>query len=64
VNATTSTIALMFFGWLWGAMGLLLAIPVVAVTRCILENVEPTRRLGQWIGDRPAGREPEGGGGE
>ena len=53
VNATVSTVALMFFGWLWGGMGLLLAIPVVAVTRCILENVPSTHRLGLWLGDRP-----------
>jgi predicted PurR-regulated permease PerM len=53
VNATVSTMALMSFGWLWGGMGLLLAIPIVAVTRCILENVESTHRLGLWLGDRP-----------
>ena len=56
VNATVSTMALMFFGWLWGGMGLLLAIPIVAVTRCILENVESTRHLGMWLGDRPIPR--------
>jgi predicted PurR-regulated permease PerM len=57
VNATVSTVALMSFGWLWGGMGLLLAIPILAVTRTILENVEPLRRFGQWLGDRPIPRE-------
>jgi predicted PurR-regulated permease PerM len=51
LNAVTSLVALIFFGWLWGGMGLLLALPVVAVVKRILENVESTRTFGQWMGD-------------
>jgi len=53
LNAVTSTMSLMFFGWLWGGMGLLLAIPIVAVLKNVLENIDSTRRIGQWLGDAP-----------
>ncbi|MGZ8461183.1 MAG: AI-2E family transporter, partial [Candidatus Deferrimicrobiaceae bacterium] len=38
LNATASTVALLFFGWLWGGMGLLLGIPILAVLKCIFDN--------------------------
>jgi len=51
LNAVASTIAIMFFGWMWGAMGLILGIPIVAVLKCILDNVPSTQHLGQWLGE-------------
>jgi predicted PurR-regulated permease PerM len=51
LNATASTAALLFFGWLWGGMGLLLAIPILSVLKCILENIPSTQRIGMWLGD-------------
>jgi len=51
LNATAATSALLFFGWLWGAMGLLLGIPILAVLKCILDNIPSTQRLGMWLGD-------------
>jgi predicted PurR-regulated permease PerM len=51
LNATASTAALLFFGWLWGGMGLLLGIPILAVVKCVLYNVPSTRRVGIWLGD-------------
>jgi len=51
LNPVASTISIMFFGWLWGGMGLILGIPIVAVAKSVLENMQPTRKLGQWLGD-------------
>ncbi|MGE5285352.1 MAG: AI-2E family transporter [Actinomycetota bacterium] len=50
LNATASTVALLFFGWLWGGMGLVLGIPIVAVLKCIFDNVPSTRRIGMFLG--------------
>jgi len=50
LNATASTVALLFFGWLWGAMGLVLGIPILAVLKCIFDNVPSTRRIGMFLG--------------
>jgi predicted PurR-regulated permease PerM len=50
LNATSSTVALLFFGWMWGGMGLLLGIPILAVLKCIFDNVPSTRRIGMFLG--------------
>ena len=51
LNAVAATVAIMFFGWMGGGMGLILGIPIVAVTKCVLENVPSTHHLGQWLGE-------------
>src|SRR5512143_1674121 len=51
LNATASTVALLFFGWLWGGMGLVLGIPILAVLKCIFENIPTTRRIGMFLGE-------------
>jgi predicted PurR-regulated permease PerM len=51
LNAVTATVSIMFFGWMWGGMGLILGIPIVAVTKCVLENVPATQHLGNWLGE-------------
>ncbi|MEK6778772.1 MAG: AI-2E family transporter, partial [Candidatus Deferrimicrobiota bacterium] len=50
LNPVASTISIMFFGWMWGGMGLILGIPIVAVLKCVLENMRPTLKLGRWLG--------------
>lgn len=51
LNATASTVALLFFGWLWGGLGLVLGIPILAVLKCIFDNVPSTRRIGMFLGE-------------
>jgi predicted PurR-regulated permease PerM len=51
LNATASTVALLFFGWLWGGMGLMLGIPILAVLKCIIDNIPSTRRIGMFLGE-------------
>jgi len=51
LNATASTMALLFFGWLWGGMGLVLGIPILAVLKCIFDNVPSARRIGMFLGE-------------
>ena len=51
LNPVASTVSIMFFGWLWGGMGLILGIPIVAVAKVVLENMQPTRKLGLWLGE-------------
>jgi predicted PurR-regulated permease PerM len=50
VNALSVTLSILFWGWLWGGIGLLLAIPIVAVTKVLCDHVEPWRPLGRWLG--------------
>lgn len=51
LNATASTVALLFFGWLWGGMGLVLGIPILAVLKCVFDNVPATQRVGMFLGE-------------
>lgn len=50
LNALAVTVALLFWGWLWGAMGLILAIPITATTKVICDNVPSWRPVGRWLG--------------
>jgi predicted PurR-regulated permease PerM len=43
--------ALMFWGWLWGAWGLILAIPITAAMKIIFDHVERLRPYGAWLGE-------------
>jgi len=49
LNAVAITIALLFWGWVWGGMGLLLAIPITAALRVICDHTESWRPVGRWL---------------
>ena len=51
LNPIVATIALMFWGMLWGAIGLLLAIPITAGIKAIFDHVEPLKPYGRLLGD-------------
>jgi len=44
------TIALLFWGWLWGAIGLILAIPITATIKVICDHVDGWEPIGHWLG--------------
>lgn len=50
VNAAVLFIALLFFGWLWGAAGLLLGAPLVAIAKVICDRVESLQPIGDLMG--------------
>jgi predicted PurR-regulated permease PerM len=49
LNALALTVSLLFWGWLWGAMGLILAIPITAVIKVICDHVESWQPVGRWL---------------
>jgi predicted PurR-regulated permease PerM len=50
LNPLAVTIALLFWGWLWGAFGLILAIPMTATLKVICDHVPDWQPWGQWLG--------------
>lgn len=50
VNVVAIFISLMFWGWLWGAWGLLLATPMVIVFKAICDRVEHLKPFGELLG--------------
>jgi len=51
LNPLAVTISLLFWGWLWGAMGLILAVPITAAMKIIFDNVDVMRPYGAWMGE-------------
>ena len=51
LNALTVTIGMMFWGWLWGAAGLILAVPMTAAIKAICDNVEKLKPWGALMGE-------------
>jgi predicted PurR-regulated permease PerM len=51
LNPLAVTIALLFWGWLWGAMGLILAVPIMGACKIICDHIERLRPYGAWLGE-------------
>lgn len=43
-------VSLIFWGWLWGVWGMILAVPIMASVKIVLENIEPLRPLALLMG--------------
>jgi predicted PurR-regulated permease PerM len=50
LNALAVTIALLFWGWLWGAIGLILAVPITGAIKVVCDHVEGWEPAGRWLG--------------
>jgi predicted PurR-regulated permease PerM len=51
LNPLVVTVALMFWGTLWGGIGLLLAIPITAGIKAVCDNVSSLQAFGKLLGD-------------
>ncbi|MGE5568518.1 MAG: AI-2E family transporter [Rhodospirillales bacterium] len=51
LNPLVVTVALMFWSVLWGAAGLILAIPLTAGLKAVCDNVKPLEAYGRLLGD-------------
>ena len=49
MNAVSVFIALLFWGWLWGAWGLLLAIPIIGIVKVISEHIDELQPLAELL---------------
>jgi predicted PurR-regulated permease PerM len=52
VNAVAVFISVMFWGWMWGVPGLLLAVPIVMIVKTIADHVESLSSLSELLGER------------
>ena len=51
LNPLAVTLALLFWGWIWGAMGLVLAIPMTAAMKVVFDHVDALNPFGVWLGE-------------
>lgn len=49
LNSLAVMLALVFWGWLWGAIGMLLAIPMLAALKAVAMHVEDLRPVGELL---------------
>jgi predicted PurR-regulated permease PerM len=49
LNAVAITVALLFWGWVWGGMGLILAIPLTAALRVICDHIDSWKPIARWL---------------
>lgn len=51
LNPLAVTMSLLVWAWLWGAAGLLLAVPITAAMKIIFDHVESLKPYGAWLGE-------------
>ena len=51
LNPVVIFIWLLFWGWLWGIPGALLAVPLLAAVKIICDNIVPLASIGEFLGD-------------
>jgi predicted PurR-regulated permease PerM len=51
LNPLAVTLSLLFWGWLWGAMGLILAVPITGAAKVVCDHIERLRPYGAWLGE-------------
>jgi predicted PurR-regulated permease PerM len=51
LNPLAVTMALLLWGWLWGAMGLVLAVPITAAMKIVFDHVDSLKPYGAWMGE-------------
>jgi predicted PurR-regulated permease PerM len=49
MNTTATFIGLLFFGWIWGLWGILLAIPLLAIVKTICERYEAWQAVAELL---------------
>jgi predicted PurR-regulated permease PerM len=51
MNPIATFAGLLFWTWMWGVWGMLLAVPITMAIKVVCDNVEPFRAIGDFLGD-------------
>ena len=51
LSPTASLLALFLFGWLWGVVGMLVAVPAMAMVKFTCDNIESLKPIGSMLGN-------------
>jgi predicted PurR-regulated permease PerM len=51
MNAVAVFVGILFWSWLWGMWGALLAVPILVVLKTVADHVEDLKPVGELLGD-------------
>jgi predicted PurR-regulated permease PerM len=51
MNAVAIFVGLLFWSWLWGVWGTLLAVPILMVLKAVCDRIEDLKPVGELLGD-------------
>jgi predicted PurR-regulated permease PerM len=51
MNAVAVFVGLLFWGWIWSVWGMLLAVPMLMITKAICDHVEDFKAVGELLGE-------------
>jgi predicted PurR-regulated permease PerM len=51
MNAVAVFVGLLFWGWIWGIWGLLLAVPIMMAVKVICDHIENLKAIGELLGE-------------
>jgi len=54
VNTVAVFVSVMFWGWLWGPLGLVMAVPILMCIKTVCDHVESLAAFSELLGDRAA----------
>ncbi len=52
VNSVAVFVSVMFWGWMWGILGMLLAVPILMTVKTISDHVESLSSVSELLGER------------
>ena len=51
LNPLAVSIGLLIWGFMWGAMGLILAIPIMGAIKIVCDHLDELKPIGEWLGE-------------
>jgi predicted PurR-regulated permease PerM len=52
VNSVAVFVSVMFWGWMWGIPGMLLAVPILMMVKTVSDHVESLASVSELLGER------------
>jgi predicted PurR-regulated permease PerM len=49
LNTTAVLVSVMYWGWLWGFIGIVLAVPITVAVKIVCDHVESLKPIGMML---------------